>query len=90
MSFKKMFYCIALFRLVLIPIAIGCLLAFIGISGLPLGICVLESAMPAPVTMAILSQKYDVDERFASELIFLSTVLSMITLPLWTIVLTSL
>ena len=81
-------YC--LFRLVLIPIAIGCLLALIGINGLPLGICVLESAMPAPVTMAILSQKYDVDERFASELIFLSTVLSMITLPLWTIVLTSL
>lgn len=80
-------YC--LFRLLIIPAALGCLLAMIGVRGLPLGICVLESAMPAPVTMAILSQKYDVDEQFSSELIFLSTLLSMVTLPLWTVVLTS-
>lgn len=80
-------FCLA--RLILIPAGLGILLALIEIRGLPLGICVLETAMPAPVTMAILSQKYDVDEQFSSLLIFSSTLLSMITLPLWTFVLTA-
>lgn len=80
-----LFYC--LIRLILIPLALGLILMACGIQGLPLMVCVLESAMPAPATMAMLSQKYDVDEQFASELIFMSTLLSMVTLPLWTVIL---
>lgn len=82
-----LWYC--LLRLIVIPTVLAGLLFAIGVHGLPLAICVLESAMPAPVTMAILSQKYNVNELFASELIFLSTLLSMITLPLWTMILTT-
>lgn len=81
-----------LLRLVLFPALTLLLLWLLAAAGLPAGgmplkICVLETAMPAPVTMAMLSQKYRCDEQFAGKLIFLSTTLSMITLPLWTFLL---
>lgn len=78
-------YC--LIRLVFLPALCLVILQVLGIGGMPLKICVLETAMPAPVTMAMLSQRYRQNESFASRLVFLSTVLSMITLPLWTLAL---
>lgn len=76
-----------LLRLAVIPAAVLALLMAFHINGMPLKICVLETAMPAPVTMAMLSQKYGINEQFSSQMIFLSTVLSMVTLPLWTMIL---
>lgn len=81
-------------RLIVWPLLVFALLWILSQAGLPTGgmplkICVLETAMPAPVTMAMLSQKHHCDEQFAGKLIFLSTALSMVTLPLWTFVLTS-
>lgn len=75
-------------RLVLFPLCTLGLLLLFNIHGMPLKICVLETAMPAPVTMAMLSQKYHTNEQFSSQMIFLSTIFSMITLPLWTLILT--
>ena len=79
-----------LFRLILLPAACCGLLALFHVPSMPLMICTLETAMPAPVTMAMLSQKYKQNEQFASRMIFLSTVVSMFTLPLWTILLKAL
>ena len=74
-------------RLVIIPcLVLGGLMLF-HIDGMPLKICVIESAMPAPVTMAMLSQKYGVNAPFSGKMIFLSTAASMVTLPLWTLIL---
>lgn len=44
--------------------------------------CVL-AGMPAGTTTAILAQKYQGDEHLAVKLIFLSTILSLFTIPLW-------
>lgn len=71
-------------RLVIIPAVYLMILALLHVCAMPLMIVTLEMAMPAPVTMAMLSQKYQVNEAFASKMIFLSTVLSMVTLPAWT------
>lgn len=76
-------------RLLILPVLTCLILAVFGVRGMPLMICTLECAMPAPVTMAMLSQKYKRDEAFASRMIFLSTIASMVTLPLWTMFLTS-
>lgn len=85
--FGKTIVAYTLIRLILIPAAVLAGLALFQIGGMPLKICVLESAMPAPVTMAMLSQKYHCKESFSSRMIFLSTALSMLTLPVWTLVL---
>ena len=53
-------------------------------------ICVLESAMPAASTTAMLAARYDKEPAFASQLIFASTALSLLTLPAWSWLLTSL
>ncbi len=74
-------------RLVLIPLAVfvGCLIfhvdATVG------GVSVILAAMPAGSTTAILAARYHRDEEFASKCVVLTTVLSMIAIPVWSTVL---
>lgn len=73
-------------RLGLLP---GILLAGCRIFGLdPLlaGICVLITGMPAGSTSAILAAKYGCDYMFATKCVVVSTLLSMLTIPLWCMV----
>lgn len=74
-------------RLVLIPLAvyIGCLL--FRVDGLVTGVSVLLAAMPAASTTAILAAKYDGDAVYASKCVVLTTVLSLIATPLWSMLL---
>ncbi|WP_321290026.1 AEC family transporter [uncultured Sunxiuqinia sp.] len=44
---------------------------------------VLEAAMPMGLTPYVLSVKYNLNASFASKVVVLSTVLSVLTLPLW-------
>ena len=74
-------------RLVLIPAVVFALTAFLPVDPVLRGITVIMAGMPAPVTTALLSSKYHVDERYATGMIFLSTLLSLLTLPLWCLVL---
>lgn len=77
---------ISVVRLGLLP---GILLAGCRIFGLdPLlaGICVLITGMPAGSTSAILAAKYGCDYMFATKCVVVSTLLSMLTIPLWCMV----
>ncbi len=80
---KVLFYC--LLRLVLMPAAVyvGCKLA--GMSDLVVGVSTILAAMPAGATTSILASKYDCDAWFATKLVVASTILSIVTLPLWCI-----
>ena len=51
------------------------------------GSAAIMAGMPAPVTTALLSSKYHGDERYATGMIFLSTLSSLVTLPLWCLLL---
>lgn len=46
------------------------------------GVSVILTAMPVGSTTAILAKKYGADDRFASRSVFLSTLLSLLTVPL--------
>lgn len=70
-------------RLLLIPAVIFGITGLLPISPLLRGITVIIAGMPAPVTTALLSAKYDGDEKYATAMIFVSTVLSLVTLPVW-------
>ena len=74
-------------RLVLIPLVVyvGCL-AF-RVDGLVTGVSVLLAAMPAASTTAILAAKYDGDAVYASKCVVLTTILSLIATPLWSMLL---
>jgi hypothetical protein len=49
------------------------------------GVCSVLAGMPAGTTTAILAEKYDSDSHLAVQLVFLSTTLSLITIPLLTL-----
>lgn len=74
-------------RLVLIPLLVfaGCRL--MNVDPLLTGVSVLLAGMPAGSTTAILSAKYDGDYIFATKCVVFTTVLSLVTIPLWCTVL---
>lgn len=74
-------------RLVVIPLSVWGILALLRVDPLLIGVTVILAAMPAGSTTAILAAKYDGDAAFASKCIFVSTILSLVTIPLITLVL---
>ena len=70
-------------RLLVIPAVLFSITAFLPIDGMLRGITVIMAGMPAPITTALLSAKYGGDEKYATGMVFLSTILSLITLPIW-------
>jgi predicted permease len=78
---KTCFY-YSFIRLIAIPAIIYIVLTLIGIDQIVTGVSVLSSAMPAATMTAMLSAKYGRDSVFASKLIFVSTLLSLVTLPI--------
>ena len=74
-------------RLLVIPAVVFAITAFLQLDGMLRGITVIMAGMPAPITTALLSAKYGGDEKYATGMVFLSTILSLITLPLWCLVL---
>ena len=85
---KAAFYYSAL-RLIAIPAVIFTVLKLIGTDPIVTGVSVLSSAMPAALITAMLAQKYGRDAAFASKVIFVSTLFSLVTLPAIAWVLTS-
>lgn len=70
-------------RLFLIPLLVlaGCRL--FSVDPLLSGVSVLLTGMPAGSTTAILAAKYDGDYIFATKCVVVTTLLSLITIPLW-------
>ena len=70
-------------RLGLLPaVALG-LGTLLGLESAPLGVSVLMTGMPAGATAAIFAAKYGSDAPFATRCVVFTTLLSMVTLPLW-------
>lgn len=73
-------------RLIAIPGAVFLVLLPLPIEPLMAAVTVILVAMPVATTTAILAERYDGDSEFATKIIVLSTILSLITIPLWSIV----
>lgn len=74
---------LAVIRLLVIPaVSLLVLTKVFHESGLNVWVPVLLAAMPVGSTTAILAAKYDGDARFAAKCVFVTSVLSLITLPL--------
>lgn len=70
-------------RLIAIPLIIYGIMRWLALPKLAVQICTLESAMPAATTTAMLASKYNRNPEFASKMVFVSTLFSLITLPIW-------
>lgn len=70
-------------RLLIAPIIIVIILKFFNVTGLIYSVAVLDSAMPIAMNTLVLSITYDLDSELMASVIFLSTLLCVITLPLF-------
>jgi predicted permease len=68
-------------RLIIIPVFLLVFLKNLNVNPLIIGISVILSGMPAPITISLLSEKYNSDTKLASKITFISTFFSIITVP---------
>jgi len=76
---------LVLVRQIILPVICLFALKAIGLDELTIGVSVTLSGMPIGSTTAILAQKYGADAQFASKCVFISTVTSLITVPVLTL-----
>jgi hypothetical protein len=57
-------------------------LTLMGFSGVTRAIPVILSGMPAAVNTAVFARKYEADFHFASRAVFISTLFSLVSIPL--------
>ena len=72
----------SIMRLIFIPLIVLVVLKLFNINDMLIGIPVIITAMPAAANSAIFAAKYGNDYHMGSQAVFISTLLSMITIPL--------
>ncbi|MBU3111371.1 AEC family transporter [Clostridium lacusfryxellense] len=87
MKFKDAFsnvsvYYAAIVRLLIVPMIIYVTLKILKVDEFLINICVILEAMPAAVMAAIIAEKYGGDSLLASQCIFITTIVSGITIPI--------
>jgi malate permease and related proteins len=87
-SFSSVFgdralYLLAVVRLFLLPMLVFVPLKLIGLEGMLLAIPVIIIAMPVATLTGAFARLYDSDYHFASKAIFITTMCSLFTIPLW-------
>lgn len=84
---EKSIYAVSLLRLVIIPAVVLFILRFLTDDPVLLANCVILAACPSAVLVTILSLQYGADAMYASKGVLVTTLLSMITLPVWAYIL---
>lgn len=80
----KAFYLVAV-RQLLLPFLCLAVLTALRVDALTVGVSVVLTGMPIGSTTAILAQKYGADAQFASKCVFVSTLTSLVTVPILTL-----
>jgi len=78
---KWWIFVIAPFKMIIMPILFIYIFKFLGIKEILLGAVVLEAAMPAQTVLSILANESDADAEYAACGMFVTTILSLVTLP---------
>ncbi|MBC7959577.1 MAG: AEC family transporter [Vallitaleaceae bacterium] len=85
---NKRLYVYCLIRLIIFPGLVYLALTAFGIEGIILGVAVVLSGMPAAANTVMMSKEYGGNDLLAAEGVFISTMLSAITIPLLALLLT--
>jgi predicted permease len=85
----KKVYLVAAIRLVFLPLATAYILKFLGFNEMVISICTILACMPSGATNAIFASQFDSEPLFASVGVFITTLLSILSLPLTVYLLTN-
>lgn len=78
---------ISFIRLIAIPLVVFLGVMATGLPPLPASVSVILVSMPVATTSVILAARYDGDYEFATKVVVLTTVLSLVTVPVWSLLL---
>ena len=78
-------YGISAVRLLLIPLTVMCIMKALRLDPMLVTVATVMSGMPVGTTTALLAEQYGADSYFGSKCIFLTTALSMVTVPILTL-----
>lgn len=86
-KFKEIFlgisvYYVNIIKLLIAPLAVFLILNILGAEKTVLDICVILTAMPSGTIVGVFAENYGADKKIASKCAFLSTILSVFTIPL--------
>ncbi len=70
-------------KFVIHPLIIWGAFSLIGVSGLPLKVFILTASLPCHAQTAIMAEYYDLEGEYASNLVSLSTLVSLVTIPIY-------
>lgn len=84
---SKLLLMVSFFRLIGIPFIFMLVIWMFKLERQTFEVAVLITAMPVAANTAIFSRRFDLDYTFASEGILITTVLSLLTIPVWTYIL---
>ena len=87
MIFSRRVLWLSLLRLLLFPLAVYAVLSLLPLDPVLVAITVIVTGTPAGSTTSILAEQYDCGSEFASQIVFSTTLLSMVTLPLLCLIL---
>jgi malate permease and related proteins len=73
---------VSFIRLAVSPVIAVSMIYILGLTGLESTVTIIEAGMPSAMLSLVLAASYDLDIKAAAACIFLSTVLSMISLPI--------
>ncbi len=88
--FSKLTVIYSVIRLILIPAAVLLVCYLIRLDAVAAGVAIILAAMPAGATTVVLASKNNGDEVFATKCVVLTTLLSIIFLPVWCIIIITL
>lgn len=74
-------------KFVIHPLIIWGAFTLFGITGFPLKVFILMAAMPCHAQTAIMAEYYDLEGEYASNLVSLSTIISLFTIPIYAAIL---
>ncbi|MDP2791317.1 MAG: AEC family transporter [Rectinemataceae bacterium] len=74
-------------RIILIPLFVYSLMRLLGIDGFPARIAAFLTAMPAAAQSVIFAERYNSNVGLASKLVFVTTILSALTIPVFAVLL---
>lgn len=74
-------------RFILAPMVLMMTAVMFNLGGMARNVFFIQSAMPVMTTVAIMSKAYDVDEQYASIMVGLTTILSLVTIPIYIFIL---
>ncbi|MEO1430526.1 MAG: AEC family transporter [Cyanobacteria bacterium J06633_8] len=70
-------------KMLLIPLILGSILHFLGLTGTPAKVILLQTAMPPAFATLIIAETFNLDSELAVTTVAAGTVILLLTLPMW-------